>query len=1071
MPITLDTETEQQIEPSKPELIETIFSRARIRLEERRHIPTATYRLQFNRFFTFRDANEQIEYFNRLGISDIYASPFFKARPESLHGYDIANHNELNPSIGSEEDYNAMVEGLRRHGMCLVLDTVPNHMGIGEEGNVWWIDVLENGRASVHAPYFDIDWEPINPKLTNKVLLPVLGEQYGTVLENGELKVRFVPEEGRFLLAYYENTFPIEPRSYAAILDIDREGLVDELGAESDAALEYQSILTALNHLPPHDTEAPGEVQERNREKEVIKRRLAALCVSQPRACEHIERNVAAINGTPGDPHSFDRLDALLERQPYRLSSWRVATEEINYRRFFDVNDLAAVNVDQPAVFAEMHRMIMRFLREGKLHGLRIDHVDGLRDPAGYFADLQRAYFLEISRQAMDEMGDALEGVDRAALEAGLLERFEKSRGADPQGTLSKPLYVVVEKILARGESLPGDWAVHGTTGYEFTNAVNGLFVDNSNQKAFDETYHHFIGEAVRFSELVYQSKKQIMWLSLSSEVNVLTSMLNDITQSDRHSRDFTLYSIRNAIREVIACFPVYRTYITPRHAEVDPRDRAHIETAIARARKRNPAEDPSIFNFIRSILLLEGYDQLSEEERAARFNFVMKFQQVTGPVIAKGLEDTAFYVYNRLISLNEVGGEPEYFGISPAAFHKQQVERQRTWPASLLTTSTHDTKRSEDVRARISVLSEMPKEWRAAVSRWARMNRKFKRSVDGQLAPSPNEEYFLYQTLVGVWPFETRSRLKVQSSTSEAGATLSLEPETLSSLTQRLQAYIRKAMNEAKVNTSWINPNEPYQQAVADFIAAILKPSEQNRFLPDMIAFQQRVAHYGAFNSLSQVLLKVAGPGVPDIYQGNEIWDFSLVDPDNRRPVDYRIRRRLLDRVDKVKSARGAAGLVEAKEDGRIKLLVTSRALRFRSGNRALFEQGTYTPLDARGPQADSVVAFARSHEEKMAVVVTPRLMTRLGTNAGDRRHASPLQTPVGQVWSGAWLALPGVPAGERFHNVFTGEIIEAREQGNTVGLPLEEVLALFPVALLEKVQPGPGGETNAERGIRNSL
>ena len=1026
------TVMENELEALEPhaDLVEQIFDGVTVRLKERQHVPTATYRLQFNRFFTFAQARALVPYLHRLGISDLYASPYLRARAGSLHGYDIVGHNELNPEVGSQAEYDALTATLREHGMAQILDTVPNHMGIGAPDNAWWMDVLENGRAALYAVYFDIDWDPINPKLTNRVLLPILGEQYGTVLERGELQVRFGADEGRFRLHYYETTLPLAPRSYQPLLELDQDALLETLGAESDAALEYQSILTALSHLPPHwETDRTLQL-ERNREKEVIKRRLAALCTAAPGVREHIARNVTTFNGQAGDPGSFDRLDALLEMQPYRLSFWRVATEEINYRRFFDVNELAAIRVELPAVFEETHRMILQLVREGKLHGLRIDHVDGLRDPAGYFHALQRGYFLELGRQAIAALdAGTLAGADRPALEAALLARFEAARTADPRGLLYRPLFVTVEKILGRDEALPGDWAVCGTTGYEFTNAAIGLFVDSANAKAFDEIYSSFIGEKVRFADLVYESKQRIMRLALSSEVTVLTNMLDRISERDRHYRDFTMSSIRNAIREVVACFPVYRTYITPAHTAVDKRDQAHIEAAVARAKRRNPALDPSIFDFLRDVLLLQGYEPLSAADRAARFDFVLKFQQVTGPVIAKGLEDTAFYVYNRLIALNEVGGEPGYFGISPAAFHSRQAERQRHWPFSLLTTSTHDTKRSEDGRARIAVLSELPKEWRTVVRRWARLNRKHKATVDGAPAPSPNEEYFLYQTLLGVWPF------------GEAN-----DDDEYATLIRRVQAYMRKAMNEAKVNTSWVNPNEPYQAAVAAFIAAILRRDAANRFLSDFRAFQRKIAHYGAFNALSQALLKIAGPGVPDIYQGTELWDLSLVDPDNRRLVDYALRAHLLYEVDQVADAAGAAALVAAKDDGRIKLLVTSRALRYRRDNPKLFAQGGYTPITAEGKHADNIVAFARSQGAQQAVVVVSCLLTRLA------RGADPV-TPTGAVWAGSWLPVPGATAGDQFRNIFTAEVITAQDRNGTVGLPLEAALAAFPVALLEKL------------------
>jgi (1->4)-alpha-D-glucan 1-alpha-D-glucosylmutase len=1028
-------------------LLSETYTRFKESLAERRHIPAATYRLQFNRFFTFRDARKLVDYLQMLGVSDVYASPYFKARSASLHGYDIVNHNELNSSIGSEEEYDAFVAELHRQGMGQVLDIVPNHMGIGEETNTWWTDVLENGRSSLNAPYFDIDWEPLNTKLIYKVLLPVLGEQYGRVLEKGELQVDFLPGEGRFVLRYWDNTFPLDPRSYEDILNIDKERLLEELGPESEDAVEYQSILTAIGHLPAHSDTDRERAQERSREKEVIKRRLAALVAKEPQVLESIGRAVKELNGKAGDPRSFDRLDALLERQPYRLSLWRVATEEINYRRFFDVNELVAIQVDRQEVFQATHRTIMRLLCEGKLDGLRIDHVDGLRDPAGYMQMVQRAYFTEICRSVLDDNSEHVKDEERAELEQALLARFDEERAEMHDDLLYKPLYMVVEKILGRGEELPAAWPVYGTTGYEFTNAVNGLFVDSANQRTMDEIYRSFIGDKINFAELVYESKQVIMRISLSSEVNMLTNMLVRITEGDRHYRDFTVSVLRNAIREVIASFPVYRTYLTPDLAGPDKRDRGIIEAAVSRARRRNPAADPSVFDFLRDVLLQQRTEGLSEQALQARWDFVMKFQQVTGPVTAKGIEDTAFYIYGRLVSLNEVGGEPDLFGISPAQFHQAQLKRLQSRPHSMLTTSTHDTKRGEDVRARINVLSEMPGEWRAALRRWARLNRKHKRKVEGQPAPDANEEHFLYQTLLGVWPFKSE-----------------LTTDEHIELVERVQQYMRKALNEAKVHTSWVNTNEEYLSAVSDFVADILRDSE-NLFLVDFLPFQRRIARFGAFNSLSQVLLKLTSPGVPDIYQGTELWDLSLVDPDNRRPVNYRLRRRLLAQTDRVRDAKGAARLLDSLEDGRVKLLITSRALRFRREHRELFDHGDYVPLEATGKLADSVVAFARSwrpigaHPKgapypanpsgRIVVVVAPRLITRIAGAQGTEAA-----TPTRQAWSGSHLVLPpgiDLPAGARFRNVFTGELLEAHREDGTSRLALDEAFATLPVALLE--------------------
>ncbi len=1024
--------SDTQTASDEEDLLEKIYQQIQEKLVLRQHTPLATYRVQFNRSFTFKQAQAQLNYLGRLGISDLYASPYFKARADSMHGYDICDHNTLNPSIGSDEDYNQLVEELHQQNMNQILDIVPNHMGIGETTNTWWMDVLENGPSSLYAPYFDIDWKPLKVELADKVLLPILGDMYGRVLENKELQLSFEVESATFQLHYYEHTVLINPRSYLYILEYRQTELFDLLEIQSEAALEYASILTALRHLPSrHETE-PEKVQERNREKEIIKRRLIALCTQEPRIQAFIDQNIEIFNGVAGEPLSFDWLHQLLEEQAYRLSYWRVAAEEINYRRFFDVDDLAAIRVDQATVFEETHRTIFRLLGEGKLDGVRVDHIDGLRNPKAYLQHLQERFFVEMARRQLDELHPDNEL--RATLEARLLERFIQERSA---GTLpaksAQPLYVAVEKILGRGEDLPTDWPVAGTTGYEFANAVNSLFVDSANQKAFDQLYSSFIGEKIKFADLSYEKKKQIMRFSLASEVNVLTNLLHKIAERDWLYRDFTLNSLRNAIREVIACFPVYRTYITRDQNKVDKRDQNQIEAAINRVKKRNPAVESSVFDFVRGVLLLDFPPDLDEEGRNEWYNFVMKFQQCSGPVIAKGLEDTSFYIYNRLISLNEVGGEPDQFGLSVANFHRQQIDRLRNWPASLLATSTHDTKRSEDVRARINVLSEIPQEWKASLSRWARSNRRKKIMLDGQAVPSANEEYFLYQTLLGIWPFEH----KVD------------DPALHQELVERVKDYMLKALKEAKVNTSWLNQNTDYETAMSRFVESILDPNDpKNRFLSDFPNLQRKVAHYGLFNALSQVLLKLTCPGVPDIYQGNEIWDFSLVDPDNRRPVDYDLRAALLSQVEQIEQVDEAANLLETKEDGRLKLFVTARTLKFRQQNRHLFESGSYTSLEVSGTRPESVCAFARNQAESKAIIVAPRLLTHLASKPG-------LIGPVvGAVWAATWLVLAGATEGEKYRNIFTGEVLEVKEQAGKPTLALDEVLAAFPVALLEKIQ-----------------
>ncbi len=1016
-------------------------------------LPSATYRLQFNRLFTFADARHRLAYLEQLGISDVYASPYLRARADSTHGYDIADHNQLNPAVGDAAAYDALVNELHARGMGQILDVVPNHMGIGESTNSWWMDVLENGPSSRFAPYFDIDWHPLKTELENKVLLPILGQQYGRVLENCELVLGY--EDGAFFLRYWQTDLPINPRTYVDILRVPLEQLIATLGSEHEQVLEYQSIMTGLEHLPPRTETERAKVVERGREKEILKRRLSALADSTPEVRGALEQTVQHFNGQPGDPRSFDMLDALIERQAYRLSYWRVAAEEINYRRFFDVNDLAAIRMDRTEVFEATHKLVLQLLAEGKISGLRVDHPDGLWDPAGYFRRLQERYVEVIDERRKTKDESTLNGIANNAL----------ATKSDPSSSVlrpssSRPLYIVAEKILARGEHLPEDWAVHGTSGYDYLNTLNGIFVDSANEKRFSEIYADFIGTRLRFDDLVYATRKQIMQVSMASEVNVLAYQLNRVSEHNRYYRDFTLYSLREALRELIACFPVYRTYIVATTEQIEERDRIVIETAINRARSRNPTVDPSIYDFLRDILLLRYPNTLDPEAREEQRTFVMKFQQLTGPVMAKGMEDTAFYIYNRLTSLNEVGGEPQRFGTTLAAFHRQNQERLRDWPAAMLATSTHDTKRSEDVRARINVLSELPEQWRKALTRWSRWNRRKKSDVDGKPAPHRNEEYLLYQTLLGVWPFEPTKdeRRRTNDERSEQGLPSSFGVRPSTEFIERIQAYMVKAIREAKVNTSWLNPNTNYDQAVRAFVAAILEDTPGNRFLADFRSLHATVAHYGAFNALSQTLLKLTSPGVPDIYQGSEIWDFSLVDPDNRRPVDYDLRAWWLGELADPHGSRAdlARALVDSKADGRIKLYLTHRALRFRRDHADLFRAGSYTPLEATADTGEHIVAFARAlagpsarAPSQEALVVAPRLLAKRLRDA----DALPLGAAA---WGDALLALPNATLGQRYRDIFTDRTHAVIERDGVIGLLLAALLEHFPVALLERiVQP----------------
>jgi len=938
-------------------------------------IPSSTYRLQFNRQFTFNDAREIVPYLDALGISDCYASPYFQARAESLHGYDITDHNKLNAAIGSRDEYDAWIADLHGHGMGQIVDFVPNHMGIGEPLNGWWMDVLENGPSSSYAPFFDIDWKPLKADLEDKVLLPILGDQYGRVLERGELQVRF--EAGAFYLRYYEHEFPIAPGTYRHILEIALEKLAPFKHADFFA--EFQSIITALEYLPRRTETDPERIAERAREKEIIKRRLERRCQEASQVQAAVIQAVEQINGKPGDPRSFDALDSLLNDQSYRLAFWRVAAEEINYRRFFDVNDLAAIRMELPEVFDATHQLLLELIAAGAVTGVRIDHPDGLYLPREYFEKLQR-------RAA-------------AALEIPL-----------PKD--GRAVYLVVEKILTGNETLRTDWPVHGTTGYEFGKLVANVLVDSSAEQAITKAFQRFIGHSMPFGHLVYAKKLLVMRLSLANDVNVLGDMLDRLSEKNRWFRDFTLEALARAVRETIACFPVYRTYVTPGQP-VSDEDRAIIERAVATAKRRNPALEESVFNFLRDILLLRFPENLDEEARAAHEHFVLKFQQSTAPIMAKGLEDTAFYIYNRLVALNEVGGEPQRFGISVDEFHALNAERQRDWPATLLATSTHDTKRSEDVRARILAISELPQLWRSSLPRWRTINRRWKRKLEDASAPDPNEEYLFYQTLLGSWPVDAAGRAERAASAEYI---------------ERIQAYMAKALKEAKVNTSWIQPNEEWDSAMSDFVARVLDSSPKNKFLPTFLPVAEEIARLGAINSLTQVALKLTAPGVPDIYQGNEIWNFSLVDPDNRRPVDYQQRRELLTSLDTAASEE----LLRQWPDGRIKLLMTQRLLRLRREQAELFKRGNYVPLTVSGEFADCCVAFAREHEGKWIAVLVPRLSSRVGF------------PPIGEKWKDTAAELPAPFSRENTSELFTGRTV-----GADSSLPLREAMSALPFAV----------------------
>ncbi|HEX8251787.1 MAG TPA: malto-oligosyltrehalose synthase [Thermoanaerobaculia bacterium] len=881
-------------------------------------VPISTYRIQFNADFTFEDARKIVAYLAELGISDLYSSPLLRARKGSTHGYDVVDATALNPELGTREDFDRLHEALHANEMGLLLDIVPNHMAASHE-NAWWMSVLENGAQSRYLHYFDIDWRD------NKVLLPILGKPYGEALESGELKLGF-DEEG-FFIAYYDKRLPVAPQSYKIVL----QECVEALPTEGPA-------------IQVRDIVANDDVIANSR---FLKDTLWRVREQSQTFRNEVEKVVERFNS------DFDLLDKLIDAQAYRLAYWRIASETINYRRFFDVTDLVGVRVENPEVFETRNDLILKLIAEGKITGVRIDHIDGLYEPVNYLTKLQ----VRLGEPATEEA-----------------EQF----------------YVVVEKILEHGEELPENFRCAGTTGYDFLDTANAVFVDPAGLGALTEFYHQYTGFSAPYEDVVYERKKQAIEQLFYGEMRALGSHLAALAVADRNARDFSPSELSTALLEVTACMPVYRTYV--REASVSEIDRGYIEHAVAEARKRAKQVDVRLFNFVDRVLLLDVPKYISTE-RDKWLEFVMRWQQFTGRVMAKGVEDTAFYNYNRLISLNEVGGEPgRGSDFDPVAdLHERNERIARSWPNTMNATSTHDTKRAEDVRARISVLSEIPEQWQREVRKWTRANESLKR--DG--APDANEELLIYQTLVGMWPLDEADRADVPD---------------------RLRAFLEKAAREAKTHSSWLEPNADYEKTLQDFAVAVI---ENPPFLESFTRFHKRIAFHGMLNSLSQVVLKVCSSGLPDFYQGSEMWDFSLVDPDNRRPVDYEKRMAALKKMPSPQA------LMRGWSDGRIKLFTTARCLAVRTRNADAF-RGAYRAVDTGTPNA---LAFTRGSDD--VLVCVPRLTTQLGKSF-----------PVGEVWGDRTLDIGG-----HWKNAFTGETIEGDR------LALRDVFEAFPVAVLEKV------------------
>ena len=922
-------------------------------------IPLSTYRLQFRRGFGFTDARRLVPYLHQLGISDVYCSPIFKASSDTSSGYDVIDPNALNPALGQPDEFLELSAELKRLDMGLILDIVPNHMA-AHTSNTWWTDVLENGPSSQYATYFDIEWDPPSHHPNGKVLWPILGAPYADVLERQEFRLTF--SQTGFAVRYFDRSLPIDPATYGSVLSHVQLALA---GAEDCAALsgEVASLAGLAQAIPPTHTRDAEEIGRRYREKEELKRQLWALYAGSPCFQARLDGSLRAFNGEPGDPRSFDLLDDLLGQQPYVLSFWQVAREKVNYRRFFDIAGLVGVNVQDPDVFAATHALVFQLVDEGWATGLRVDHIDGLYDPTEY---LQRL---------------------RARL---------------------PDCYIVVEKILESKELLPREWPVAGTTGYDLINSLNAVMTDAAGLERTTGLYRRITGKGGSLADEVYAEKKRVMAHLFEGEGLSLSLHLNLLAEQDRYAKDASPKALAAALIEVTACLPVYRTYT--RSLAVRPPDLLQIEHALLEARRRNPQVSEIIWSFIRRVLLLECPPALTAEQRARWKQFVQRWQQFSGPVMAKGKEDTAFYTYNRLISMNEVGGQDDPWPLED--FRQFAENRARCQPHTFNAGSTHDTKRGEDVRARIQVLAEMPEAWGRAVKRWRRWNARVKRVLDCSSVPSPNEEFFIYQTLLGSWP---------------------LDPSEMESYRERLRNALVKSFREAKVNTSWANPRQEYESAVTDFVSTLLTPHPENRFLPDFLAFEERIAAYGAFHSLSQTLLRLTLPGVPDIYQGSELWDLSLVDPDNRRPVDFAKRQTLLNSTDG-----DQARLLAGWRDGAVKQFLIQKVLCCRRENPAVFRGGDYIPLDTEGRHAGHVIAFARHSGLAWVVAVAPRFPAILS-------HAA--QPPLGKrIWADTELSLPATAPG-RWWNLLTGEDLEVPGGGR---LQVGGILRTFPVALL---------------------
>ncbi len=923
-------------------------------------IPTATYRIQFTPSFGFSQAYGIVEYLKRLGISHLYASPVFHARSGSTHGYDVVDPCSLNPELGTRDDFDRLARQVHSHGMGWLQDIVPNHMAFSHENHML-MDVLENGSASRYYSFFDIQWNHVYQSLRGKVLAPFLGSFYAACLESGE--IRLVRDEDGLAVRYYDHRFPLGLHSYSTVFRHHLDRFIETQGENSPETMKLIGLLHFFEGM--HEITEPDA---RMAQASHAKRMLRETCEDSETICKYIDSVVDSFNGSVGNSSSFNLLDTLLSDQLFRLAFWKVASEEINYRRFFTINDLICLRVEDQSVFEQTHALIFDMVDQGVFQGIRVDHIDGLYDPTRYFQQIRQRY---------------------------------------------PDLYMVAEKILAPNEELPSYWPIHGTTGYDFLNDLNGVFCKRENSSEFAKIYFKTTGQYHPFEKIAIDKKRLILGKHLAGNVDILAHLMKNLASKERYGRDITLYGLRRALVEVLAHFPVYRTYIDSN--SFGGADRDYLTRAISSAKAGFPALEYEL-QFIEDFFLVYPRDEmLSEEERQLLYHFIMEFQQLTGPLTAKGVEDTTFYVYNKFISLNDVGGDPSRFGLTLSEFHDRNTLRKERTPASQNATATHDTKRGEDVRARLNVLSEIPREWRQKAQLWSRMNRARKRHYEGS-APDANDEYFLYQTLIGTFPFE---------------------PVDYADYSERIVAYMIKAVREAKVHTAWIKNDTEYEEACTSFVQELLKPTDENRFLEDFVPFQRSIAFFGMLNSLSQLVLKMTSPGIPDFYQGNELWDFSLVDPDNRRAVDFGLRSSLLDSID-TDLARDLPGtlhnLMESYQDGRIKLFLTMKGLELRQKMPEIFEKGEYVPLSCEGAMSDTVVSFLRRLDTQQILVIVPRFLTDL-VSEGD--------FPLGEeIWRDTAVVLPGSEG--RWRNWITGEELRADNR-----LAVGSALNMFPAGI----------------------